>query len=132
MKRRNFIIDVAGLGLVTLVDNLKLMGQGIRYSANYEIEQFEDKGLAHFSYAVMAGKKIIIIDPQRNPQVYYDFAQQNNASIIGVIETHPHADFVSAHLEIHQKLNTPIYASSLTKSEYPLKTFDEGNIIQLT
>ena len=132
MKRRNFIIDVTGLGLVTLVDNLKLMGQGIPYSANYKIEQFEDKGLAHFSYAVMAGKKIIIIDPQRNPQVYYDFAQKNNASIIGVIETHPHADFVSSHLELHQELNIPIYASSLTKSKYPLKKFDEGNIIQLS
>ena len=132
MKRRNFIINVAGLGLVTLVDNFKLMGQAIPYSANYEIEQFENKGLAHFSYAVMAGKKIIIIDPQRNTQIYYDFAQENNATIIGVIETHPHADFISSHLEIHQKLNVPIYASSLTKSEYPLKTFDEGNIIQLT
>lgn len=132
MKRRNFIIDVTGLGLIMLTDNFKLLGQTNPYSANYIIEQFEDKGLAHFSYVVMAGKKIILIDPQRNAQPYYDFAQKNNASIIGVIETHPHADFVSSHLEIHQKLNVPIYASSLTKSKYPLKKLDEGNVIQLT
>lgn len=132
MKRRNFIINVTGLGLVTFIDTFKLMGQTIPYSDNYIIEQFEDKGLAHFSYAVMAGGKIIIIDPQRNPQPYYDFAQKNNAAIIGVIETHPHADFVSSHLEIHEQLNVPVYASSLTKSKYPLKAFDEGNIIKLT
>jgi hydroxyacylglutathione hydrolase len=66
MKRRNFIINLTGLGLVTLVDNFRLMGQTNLHSSNYVIEQFEDKGLAHFSYAVMAGKKIIIIDPQRN------------------------------------------------------------------
>ena len=132
MKRKDFILDLAGLGLITLVDNFKLMEKAIPHSANYVIEQFEDRGLAHFSYAVMAGKKIVIIDPQRNPQAYYDFAQKNNASIIGVIETHPHADFVSSHFEIHQKLNVPIYASSLTKSKYPLKIYDEGNIIQLT
>jgi len=102
------------------------------YSSNYVIEQFEDKGLAHFSYAIMAGKKIIIIDPQRNPEAYYDFAQKNNAIITGVIETHPHADFVSSHLEIHQTLNVPIYASSLTKSKYPSKAFDEGDKIKLT
>lgn len=132
MKRRNFIIDMTGLSLITLVDNFKLMDQSMPYSANYVIEQFEDKGLAHYSYAVMAGKKMVIIDPQRNPQIYYDFAQKNNASIIGVIETHPHADFVSSHFEIQQKLNVPIYASSLTKTQYPVKAYDEGNIIQLT
>ena len=132
MKRRNFIFNVAGLGLASLVDNYKQMGQAAHGTDNYVIEQFEDKGLAHFSYAVMAGNNIIIIDPQRNPQVYYDFAKKNNAVIAGVIETHPHADFVSSHLEIHKTLNVPIYASRLTKSKYPLKTFDEGDVIKLT
>lgn len=132
MKRRNFIIDMTGLGLVILADRSRIFGQANRYSTNYVIEQFEDKGLAHFSYAVMAGKKIVLIDPQRNAQPYYDFAQKNNASITGVIETHPHADFVSSHFEIHQQLNVPIYASSLTKSKYPLKKLDESDIIHLT
>ncbi len=132
MKRRKFIINVTGLGLITVLDNFKLWGQKTQSSSAYIIEQFEDKGLAHFSYAVMAGKKIIIIDPQRNPQIYFDFAEKNNASIVGVIETHPHADFVSSHLEIHQKLNVPVYASSLAKAKYPFKTFDEGSVIQLT
>jgi hydroxyacylglutathione hydrolase len=80
---------MTGLGLVTLANNFKVFGRVIPNSPNYVIEQFEDKGLAHFSYAVMAGKEVIIIDPQRNPQVYYDFAKKNNASIVGVIETHP-------------------------------------------
>src|SRR5262245_56336123 len=132
MKRRNFIVNVAGIGLVTLVDNFKLLGQTVQVTDNYVIEQFEDKGLAHFSYAIMAGNKVIIIDPQRNPQASYDFAKKNNAVIAGVIETHPHADFISCHLEMHKTLNVPIYASSLTKSKYPLKKFDEGDIIKLT
>ena len=131
MKRRNFILDMMGFGFTASLSYEKLIG--IRpYSANYVIEQFEDKGLAHFSYAVMAGKKIIIIDPQRNPQLYYDFAQKNMASIIGVIETHPHADFVGSHLEIHRHLNVPIYASNLTRSDYPLTPFDEGTTIQIS
>ena len=78
MKRRKFIIDVTGLGLVVLGDNFKLIGQTFLHSANYVVEQFEDKGLAHFSYAVMAGKKIVIIDPQRNPRVLniYNFSMK--------------------------------------------------------
>jgi hydroxyacylglutathione hydrolase len=128
MKRRKFIGNLAG-GIATLGLDVRLMGQPILSSENFSVEQFEDKGLAHFSYAVMADKKIILIDPQRNPQEYYDFAQKKEAKIIGVIETHPHADFVSSHLEVHKEFNVPIYSSSLTKSKYPLTSFDEGALI---
>ncbi|WP_266205922.1 MBL fold metallo-hydrolase [Pontibacter kalidii] len=44
-----------------------------------------------------------LVDPARNPEPYYDFASENDARIVGVIETHPHADFLSSHLEIHKK-----------------------------
>ncbi len=98
-----------------------------------KIKQFEDKGLAHFSYAVVNDdlKEMIIIDPARNPQPYYDFAQENNTRIKGIIETHPHADFVSSHLEIHKTTGATIYTSSLVGAEYPYQAFDEGNIIDM-
>ncbi|WP_419701319.1 rhodanese-like domain-containing protein [Mucilaginibacter sp. NFX135] len=95
------------------------------------IQQFYDKGLAHASYAVIRTGKMIVIDPARNPQPYYDFARQHDADIVGVIETHPHADFVSSHLEIHQATNAVIYCSKLTGATYPHETFDDGDVIQL-
>ncbi|WP_224996189.1 rhodanese-like domain-containing protein [Cesiribacter sp. SM1] len=98
-----------------------------------KIKQFEDKGLAHFSYAILseAKKEIVLIDPARNPQPYYQYAQAEGAKIVGVIETHPHADFVSAHLEIHQSTAATIYVSSLVAADYPHKAYDEGDIIEL-
>jgi hydroxyacylglutathione hydrolase len=95
------------------------------------IHQFYDKDLAHASYAVIRTGKMIVIDPARNPQPYYDFAKQHDADIVGVIETHPHADFVSSHLEIHQATNAVIYTSKLTGATYPHETFDDGDFIQL-
>jgi glyoxylase-like metal-dependent hydrolase (beta-lactamase superfamily II) len=62
-----------------------------------QLEQFFDKGLAHLSYAIKSGNQIVLIDPARNPQVYYAFAAREGATIVGVIETHLHADFVSSH-----------------------------------
>ena len=38
------------------------------------IHQFFDKGLAQSSYAVIHNGKMIVIDPARDPQAYYDFA----------------------------------------------------------
>lgn len=74
---------------------------------------------------------MIVIDPARDPQPYYDFARQHQAVITGVIETHPHADFVSSHLEIHQTTGAIIYTSKLTGAEYPHQNFDDGNVIEL-
>jgi len=96
-----------------------------------KIEQFYDKGLAHASYAILNSKEIILIDPARNPQIYYDFAKKHHATIVGVIETHPHADFVSSHLEIHETTGATIYVSELLDADYPHQTFDQGDQISL-
>jgi hydroxyacylglutathione hydrolase len=96
-----------------------------------KIEQFYDEGLAHASYAVLSARKVILIDPARNPKPYYDFAETNDAKIVGVIETHPHADFVSSHLEIHHTTGATLYASKLLGADYPHQTFDEGDRITL-
>jgi len=96
-----------------------------------QIQQFYDKGLAHASYAVRCGHKVAIIDPGRDPQPYYDFADEHEARIVAVIETHPHADFVSSHLEIAEETNAPIYCSKLVGARYPHKNFDDGDRIVL-
>ncbi len=93
-----------------------------------KIEQFEDKGLAHYSYAVLSecAREIVLVDPARDPQQYYDFAQKHDAKIVCVLETHPHADFVSSHLEIAQKTGAVIRVSKLLGAEYDHEAFDEG------
>ncbi|WP_295767212.1 rhodanese-like domain-containing protein [uncultured Mucilaginibacter sp.] len=95
------------------------------------IHQFYDTDLSHASYAILRAGKLIVIDPARNPQPYYDFATLHEAEITGVIETHPHADFVSSHLEIHEQTGATIYVSRLLGAAYPHQTFDEGDEIEL-
>lgn len=95
------------------------------------IHQFYDTGLAHASYAIIRDGKMILIDPARDPQPYYNLALLHEADIIGVIETHPHADFVSSHLEIHQTTGAIIYNSKLVGAAYPHEGFDDGDIIHL-
>jgi hydroxyacylglutathione hydrolase len=121
------------------------------------IEQFEDRQLSHYSYAILSEEeqKIILIDPSRNTSAYISFAARHAAKIIGVIETHPHADFVSSHLELHQAAGlhqtaglhqvaglhqtvgahkaagATVYTSRLTGALYPHQGFDEGDTIRL-
>ena len=96
-----------------------------------QIQQFYDKGLAHASYVVRAGRQMAVIDPGRDPQPYYDFADEHDAEIVAVIETHPHADFVSSHLEIARETEATIYCSKLTGATYPHRSFDDGDRLKL-
>ncbi|PTX14201.1 glyoxylase-like metal-dependent hydrolase (beta-lactamase superfamily II) [Pontibacter mucosus] len=98
-----------------------------------KIKQFEDKGLAHFSYAILSEqtREVMLIDPARDPQPYYDYAAGHDSKIVGVIETHPHADFVSSHLEIQQQTGATIYTHSLVGADYPHQAFDEGAELQV-
>lgn len=92
-----------------------------------KVQQFEYEPLSHYSYALVSVGEMVIIDPERNPMQYYAFAKANNARIIAVIETHPHADFVSSHLQIHQETGADIYCSEKLGADYPHKAFDEGD-----
>jgi hydroxyacylglutathione hydrolase len=95
-----------------------------------EIKQWEDANLAHFSYGILSEKKIVLIDPSRNPEQYLDYAKSKDAHIIGIIETHPHADFVSSHVEISNLTGATIYTSSLVGAAYTHAAFDEGATIE--
>ncbi len=95
------------------------------------IKQFEYKPLAHYSYAIISDGKMAVIDPERNPDQYYAFAKANNAKIVAIIQTHPHADFVSSHLEIHKKTGATIYNSEKLGADYPHHSFDDGDTIAL-
>lgn len=98
-----------------------------------QIKQWEDTNLAQFSYAILSDceKKVVLIDPSRNPQQYLDYAKENNAIIIGIIETHPHADFISSHVELSNLTGATIYTSRLVDAGYKHTALDEGNTIEL-
>jgi hydroxyacylglutathione hydrolase len=96
-----------------------------------EIKQFEDKNLAHFSYAILSKGEVALIDPARDPKPYYEYAKEHNAIITAVIETHPHADFVSSHLEIAKHTGATIYVSKLLGADYEHQSFDDGDAIIL-
>ncbi|MBO0330258.1 MBL fold metallo-hydrolase [[Muricauda] lutisoli] len=96
-----------------------------------EIKQFEYKPLAHYSYAIVDNGEMAVIDPERDPMQYYAFAQEHEAKIVAVIETHPHADFISSHLQIHKETGASIYHSKDLGADYEYEPFDEGQHIMV-
>ncbi|WP_417620122.1 MBL fold metallo-hydrolase [Oceanihabitans sediminis] len=95
------------------------------------IKQFEDKPLAHYSYAIISEGEMAVVDPSRDVKPYYELAEMHNAKIVAVFETHPHADFVSSHLQIHKETGADIYVSKLVGASYPHIPFDDGDTLSL-
>ena len=75
--------------------------------------------------------KIALVDPSRDPTPYYTYAEENQAEIVAVFETHPHADFVSSHLQIHLETGAKLFASKLVGADYPHTGFDDGDIFKM-
>jgi glyoxylase-like metal-dependent hydrolase (beta-lactamase superfamily II)/rhodanese-related sulfurtransferase len=96
-----------------------------------KIKQFKDAPLAHYSYAIVSEGKMALVDPSRNPMQYNRYAEEQNAKITAVFETHPHADFVSSHLQISEQTGADIYVSNLLGADYKHIPFDDGNSVKM-
>ena len=61
-----------------------------------EVQLFHDAGLGNGSYLVEVGSgRAVLIDPDRRVRRYLDAARDRSLEIVGVFDTHLHADFVS-------------------------------------
>ncbi|MEC1354753.1 rhodanese-like domain-containing protein [Bacillus sonorensis] len=77
------------------------------------LKYFYDERLAQASYLVgcQTSKQAVVIDPARNIAPYIEAAEKHGMSIVGALETHIHADFVSGARELAETLNATLYLS---------------------
>jgi glyoxylase-like metal-dependent hydrolase (beta-lactamase superfamily II)/rhodanese-related sulfurtransferase len=76
-------------------------------------------------------KIAVVIDPQRDIDIYLKDAREHGFAIKHVILTHFHADFVSGHIELRDKLGAQIYFGSRAKAEFEFQPLRDGDSINL-
>lgn len=76
-------------------------------------QQIYDKSLAQASYLIgcQAKGQAIVIDAQRDIDVYLEIAKQNNLKITHITETHIHADFLCGSRELAAATGAELYLS---------------------
>ncbi len=72
-------------------------------------EQFYLGCLAHASYMLASEGEAIVIDPQRDVEIYLTAAAEHDLKIRHIFESHLHADFVSGHKELAERTGATIY-----------------------
>ena len=89
-------------------------------------EQFYLGCLAHASYLLASGDEAVVVDPQRDVDLYLKAAHAQGAKIRCIFETHLHADFVSGHRELAARTGAKIYIGARAGAQFPHVPVTEG------
>jgi glyoxylase-like metal-dependent hydrolase (beta-lactamase superfamily II)/rhodanese-related sulfurtransferase len=89
-------------------------------------EQFYLGCLAHASYMLGSDGDAIVVDPQRDVEIYLDAAKKQSLQIRHIFETHLHADFVSGHRELAARTGATIYIGKAAGATFPHVDVSDG------
>jgi hydroxyacylglutathione hydrolase len=94
-------------------------------------EQFYLGCLAHASYMLASEGEAVVIDPQRDVEIYIKAAEVNQVKIRHIFETHLHADFVSGHQELAARTGATIYIGKEAGATFPHVAVEDGFQLQV-
>jgi glyoxylase-like metal-dependent hydrolase (beta-lactamase superfamily II)/rhodanese-related sulfurtransferase len=89
-------------------------------------EQFYLGCLAHASYLLVSEGEAVVVDPQRDVEIYLAAAEKEGAAVRHVFETHLHADFVSGHRELAARTGATIYMGADGGAAFPHEAVRDG------
>ena len=81
-------------------------------------EQFYLGCLAHASYLLASEGEAVVVDPQRDVDIYLRAAEEHGVKIRHIVETHLHADFVSGHKELASRTGAQIYIGAKAGAQF--------------
>lgn len=95
------------------------------------VQQLYTGCLAQGAYYIESKGEVAIIDPLREVQSYIDQANQDNAGIKYIFETHFHADFVSGHVTLAEKTGAKIIYGPTAKPDFDCEVAEDNQEYEL-
>ncbi len=95
------------------------------------IKQLYTGCLSEAAYYIESEGVAAVIDPLRDTEAYTTLAEERNARITYIFETHFHADFVSGHIDLGKKTGAPIIYGPKTETHYPVTVAKDGQVFTL-
>src|SRR5664279_5226666 len=89
-------------------------------------EQFYLGCLAHASYMLASEGEAVVVDPQRDVELYLKAAADHGVTIRHIFESHLHADFVSGHRELAARTGATIYMGAQAGATFPHVPVTDG------
>jgi glyoxylase-like metal-dependent hydrolase (beta-lactamase superfamily II)/rhodanese-related sulfurtransferase len=93
-------------------------------------EQFYLGCLAHASYMLASEGEAVVVDPQRDVELYLKAAADHGVTIKHIFESHLHADFVSGHRELAARTGAKIYMGAQAGATLPHVPVHDGFVLK--
>jgi hydroxyacylglutathione hydrolase len=98
-------------------------------------KQFRHEPLGACSYVLgcMRAKEALVVDPMADlgAEFYVLEAADLNLAIVGVLETHVHADFLSGARQLATLVGAPHYLSAPAPVTYPFMPLADGQVLEV-
>ncbi|MBI1853182.1 MAG: MBL fold metallo-hydrolase [Planctomycetes bacterium] len=93
-------------------------------------ETFNVAGLGCNSYMVGSDGEVVVVDPQRDIDVYLKAAERLHVRIIAVVETHLHADHVSGGRDLAAATGASLHVHEAAHAAYPHRAMRDGDMMR--
>lgn len=95
------------------------------------IKQLYTNCLSEAAYYIESNGVAAVIDPLRDIDEYLQLANERNATIKYIFETHFHADFVSGHLDLAAATGAEIIYGPNTQTSFKVTVAKDGDVFNL-
>jgi glyoxylase-like metal-dependent hydrolase (beta-lactamase superfamily II) len=75
--------------------------------------QFDRRGKGCLGYLLISGEEALILDPPLYSEAYIEALGSSGATLVGVVDTHVHADYVSGAVRLSRLYGVPYYLHPL-------------------
>jgi len=98
-----------------------------------QFRQFVDDDLGCASYLIgdESSGEAVVVDPAYAIEPYLEEARKRHVKIVGVLETHTHADHVSGHGRLALEHGVPVHVHPAANAKYPHEPLADGQEISL-
>lgn len=128
-----FALAQKGIEATSLVGGMAMWNQVLSATPFKEddvtIIQVEKVGKGCLSHIVGSGGEAVVIDPTHPASKYVEFAQKEDLKITKVIDTHQHADHVSAANDLARLVGAKLYLSKIEEYRIQSEQVEEGTVI---
>jgi glyoxylase-like metal-dependent hydrolase (beta-lactamase superfamily II) len=128
-----FALAQKGIEATSLVGGMAMWNQVLNATPLKEgditIIQVEKIGKGCLSHIVGSNGEAVVIDPTYPAQKYIEFAKNEGLKITKVIDTHQHADHVSAAKDLAQIAGAKLYFSKLEEYKIDSEKISDGDTI---
>ncbi len=92
---------------------------------------YTDLGCASYLVGCQKVNEAVVVDPSLDTRALMRALEYHKANLVGIIETHTHADHVSGHGALALELGVPVYVSALAGAEHEHIGLADGDSIHV-